>query len=239
MTPEFNQGSGVYDYDSIDYSRLWKDKVIEDFAQKRVLQDILFPCETCLELGGGYGRVTSMLAGYSKRVVMIDLSKRGLELARSRLQDTMLIRGNILGLPLKENLFDLVVMVRVAHHIRNMIGLMSEVRRVLKPGGTLIISVPNIWANSLSHQTGKLFKRDSTPILRRNDYSGRPGGYFSPISEFVLPGFKLEKIKGTGLFDNFLGVRLTRHKWLHLIDYGTSWAWPFKTDIFLRFHVEK
>jgi hypothetical protein len=94
----------------------------------------------------------------------------------------------------------------------------------MKPRGTSIVSAPSVWTNSLSHAAGTLLNGGSTPILRRDDCSGRRVGYFLFISEFVLPRFKLNRVRGTGPLDNYLGMRLARYKWLHLIDYFTSWA---------------
>jgi predicted SAM-dependent methyltransferase len=47
------------------------------------------------------------------------------------------------GLPQFESgLFDFVVALHVLEHVQNFLPLMREIHRVLKPGGTLVIKVP-------------------------------------------------------------------------------------------------
>lgn len=47
------------------------------------------------------------------------------------------------GLPMfKDNFFDFVLASHVLEHVHNYLPLMSEIHRVLKPGGTLVAKVP-------------------------------------------------------------------------------------------------
>lgn len=47
-------------------------------------------------------------------------------------------------LPFKDNFFDLVVANQVFEHLKNIFSPLSEMHRVLKPGGVLVFSVPNL-----------------------------------------------------------------------------------------------
>ncbi len=47
------------------------------------------------------------------------------------------------GIPFPDGSFDFVFIIEVMEHLPNPFGAMSEIHRVLAPGGTLILSVPN------------------------------------------------------------------------------------------------
>jgi len=50
--------------------------------------------------------------------------------------------ANVYGLPFKDGEFDVVLCVAILEHLEEPIKAISEMRRVLKPGGKIIISVP-------------------------------------------------------------------------------------------------
>jgi len=53
------------------------------------------------------------------------------------------IRGDIERLPFKDQSFDLVTSNMVLEHVRNPRALLAEVRRILRPGGSLLFHTPN------------------------------------------------------------------------------------------------
>lgn len=54
-----------------------------------------------------------------------------------------LTRGNIYALPFPDNWFDGVILSEILEHIDDDVAGLREVRRVLKPGGVVAITVPN------------------------------------------------------------------------------------------------
>lgn len=48
------------------------------------------------------------------------------------------------AVPLPDNQFDVIVSIEVLEHIENHVRFISELMRVLKPGGTIILTTPNI-----------------------------------------------------------------------------------------------
>jgi len=52
-------------------------------------------------------------------------------------------QGDAYSLPFEDNSFDVIIMVRVLHHIDQPELLFSEITRILKPQGTFIIDIPN------------------------------------------------------------------------------------------------
>lgn len=53
------------------------------------------------------------------------------------------VLGDASKIPLEDNLVDVVVSFETIEHIPNYIEFISEIKRVLKPGGTFLVSTPN------------------------------------------------------------------------------------------------
>ncbi|HEY1358880.1 MAG TPA: class I SAM-dependent methyltransferase [Thermoleophilaceae bacterium] len=94
-----------------------------------------------LDLGCGDGRLSAELdAG---ELVAADVSALALERARARLPGAELVRLEPdEPLPLPDNDFDLVLCAETIEHVRDVQLLLSEIRRVLRPGGRLALTTP-------------------------------------------------------------------------------------------------
>jgi ubiquinone/menaquinone biosynthesis C-methylase UbiE len=68
------------------------------------------------------------------------LSRARQELDSSRVQ---LVQGDIYKLPYHDGEFDKIILSEVLEHLPDDVKALSEVKRVLKPGGILFITVPN------------------------------------------------------------------------------------------------
>ncbi|MFL5780649.1 MAG: class I SAM-dependent methyltransferase [Thermoleophilaceae bacterium] len=100
----------------------------------------LEPAGHALDLGAGDGRLTAEIP--AERVVLADTSAAALARAASRMPSAAtaeLTAGE--PLPFADSEFDLVVCVHVLSHVRDVQLLVSEVRRVLRPGGRLAVAV--------------------------------------------------------------------------------------------------
>src|SRR5918992_3445275 len=94
-----------------------------------------------LDLGCGDGRLGSQLA--AAELTAADVSSVALERARARLPDASLVELEPdAPLPFPDSSFDLVLCAETIEHVRDLQGLLSEVRRVLRPGGTLALTTP-------------------------------------------------------------------------------------------------
>jgi ubiquinone/menaquinone biosynthesis C-methylase UbiE len=94
---------------------------------------------TVLEVGSGRGGGTSFIKRYLKpaRVIGLDLSKSAVDLSngRHRIDGLEFRVGDAENLPFEDNSFDAVVNVESSHCYPDLKRFLSEVRRVLRPGG--------------------------------------------------------------------------------------------------------
>ena len=96
-----------------------------------------------LDLGCGDGAFAAELLDAGCAVTMADVAGEALRRARARAQGTeavQLVEGA--PLPFAEDAFDVVWAGEVLEHVADVVGLLSEVRRVLPWGGTLLATTP-------------------------------------------------------------------------------------------------
>ena len=97
--------------------------------------------ERALDVGCGDGRLTAHLD--AAELTAADVSAVALERARARLSGAQLVELEPdAPLPLADAAFDLVLCAETIEHVRDVQLLLSEVRRVLRPGGELALTTP-------------------------------------------------------------------------------------------------
>lgn len=98
-----------------------------------------------LEVGGGEGELSArMREELGADVTFLDQSERMVEIAQSRGLDARV--GDVQDLPFAAELFDAVVAAWMLYHVQDIDRALSEIARVLEPGGTLFAVT-----NSLMH----------------------------------------------------------------------------------------
>lgn len=97
---------------------------------------------TVADLGCGAGFLTSFLAQRVERTIAVDHSERMLEAARARLDgdEVEFRRGEMEQLPLADNEVDAAFANLVWHHVTDMDRAASELARVIRAGGTAVIT---------------------------------------------------------------------------------------------------
>jgi len=101
------------------------------------------PGDRALDLGSGDGAFTAVLAEAGAHPVGVEIAEAALARARSRNPELDFRFAPIDGpLPLEDNSFDLVWSSEVIEHVADTARWLSEVRRVLAPGGRLLLTTP-------------------------------------------------------------------------------------------------
>jgi SAM-dependent methyltransferase len=94
-----------------------------------------------LDLGTGSGDLAKQAKDKGFEVVAFDLNVEPFCFK----QEIKLCKGDLnQGLPFRERSFNHVVMIEVIEHLENPFFVLREINRILKPGGILILSTPNI-----------------------------------------------------------------------------------------------
>ena len=102
------------------------------------------PSDRVLDLGCGAGDLTADLRPAAGSIVGVDVAEAALRRARARHPDLTFLLAGIDGeLPLQDNAFDVVWSSEVIEHVADTARWMSEVRRVLRPGGRLLLTTPS------------------------------------------------------------------------------------------------
>ena len=94
------------------------------------------------DLGCGTGQMSEALAPFVQRVVAVDASRAMLAAARKRLAGTPNVdvrHGNLESLPIEDGELDAAVLFLVLHYVVDPAVVLAEVRRVLAPGGRLLV----------------------------------------------------------------------------------------------------
>lgn len=128
-----------------------------------------------LDLGCGSGRHTVMLAREGFEVFGMDVSPEGVRLARRWLREeglkaSLRVSSCYRRFPFSDSFFDAVVSVQVIHHNRRgkVRQCISEMARVLRPGGVLFVSVPS-WKRrkGISRKSRKVAPHTYVPVEGR------------------------------------------------------------------------
>ena len=133
------QTSPLERYQSDDPWRRKVDRI------RQAVRDIRGPI---LDVGGNTGGESTILAQSGYTMIVGDINESALEISRLRARSFDLLEPRYVGLdahrlPLADESVDAVVMVEALHHLVHFKRALSEVLRVLRPGGLFFTIEPN------------------------------------------------------------------------------------------------
>lgn len=151
-----------------------------------------------LDAGCGTGELMRKLANFGE-IIGIDSSEEAIKYAKKRLVDARL--ASIQEMPFKNSSFDMVTNIDVIYHMNvDDAAALSEVRRVLKPNGILVLRVPAnkylISAHDAHVHTARRYsKKELEHKLHETGFEIKLISYVhSPIFPVSLIKVMLEKI---------------------------------------------
>ncbi len=99
-----------------------------------------------LDLGCGTGKYSFEIAKHAKKVFALDSSERMLDYAKKKYPEMKFIYADATNTPLEDNSIDVVFSFGLLEYVKNKEKLIKEISRLLKHGGTAIVSSTNIYS---------------------------------------------------------------------------------------------
>lgn len=137
-------------YDKYNYPAYWEGREYEHQSEIIAIKAFLDKIKTIsniLEIGAGFGRLTPSYFYRGKKITLLDSSAKLLSLARERLPDNKIkiVHSRLETIPekIKSKSVDLVILVRVLHHIDDIDTCFSIISKVLKNNKYLILEFAN------------------------------------------------------------------------------------------------
>ena len=147
------------DYENYDYQEFWEDdkRLYEDKSERIALRAMLRGEESrdrlFVDIGCGYGRLFNEYCRFP-RIILVDYSMNNLKNARIRinkfLSETedripriLYVAADATKLPFKSDTADIIMTVRVVHHLEHPDRYFNEVSRILKNGSLYLLEFAN------------------------------------------------------------------------------------------------
>jgi O-antigen/teichoic acid export membrane protein/SAM-dependent methyltransferase len=190
-------------------------------------------CRVAVDIGSSASPLCSLLARKAEQPFAVDTDRSALVMLKQSKAPIHIVQASALSLPLPSDSVDTVLLLDVLEHVGAERGVIGEVHRILRPGGTLILSVPHKGAfQFLDPQNLRArLNRAVTSIPLHRHYSAEG------LSGLLFPRFRLGQKHYGGLFlypltfaaNNFFGNHLQLHwgrffKRLGDFDNDISWG---------------
>lgn len=181
-----------------------------------VLLDALGPVrgERLLDVGCGPGTVSAAAAARGARVTAVDTEQSMVDVVRRRLPDAAVLLGALPRLPLADATADVATANFVINHVGDPRAALAELRRVLRPGGRIGVTIwpqPPTPLHQLWSRVAEAAQLASNParLAPDKDFDRDPAGLAGLLTE-------------AGFTDATCRVE----EWVHRTDPEQWWSGP-------------
>jgi SAM-dependent methyltransferase len=196
------------------------------------------PGEALLEMGLGYGTVSQVLAERGFDYRGLDIAEGPVRMVQARLDmlgfddpERRVMQGSALAIPHPDASFDQVVTIGCLHHTGDAARAVSEVHRVLRPGGRALVMVYNRrsyrrFKAALRGLPGRLRGAQADEEEMRGSYDRNVEGEAAPATEYFSKG------EARQMFGDFARVRIRSENFDSIaplgrqVDRGRMLGWP-------------
>lgn len=238
-------------YDTYDYPAYWLTREYEHKSEGIALKTLLGKIpkiKAVLEIGAGFGRLVPFYAFRTKKITLSDPSAKLLFLARKNLKTypkIEFIQTSLENLKTKirGRSFDLIILVRVIHHLEDINQAFKTVARFLRPNGYFLLEFAN--KSHLKATLDQIFRGNLTfplDIFPKEIKRSQPRRKSLPFKNYH-PGAIEHELKSTGFkiveklsvsnirsalikkifpLETLLGIEKTLQKPLSYLNFGPS-----------------
>ncbi len=152
---------------------------------ERVIDDLRLPARArILDAGCGSGRNMIELARHGT-VTGVELSPTSVALARGRGVGEV-IEGSLLETPFESGSFDFAASLDVIEHLQDDLAALLELRRVIAPGGALLVTVPAyqwLWSGHdvINHHHRRYTRRSLARVAEQAGWETVRTTYFNSL----------------------------------------------------------
>ncbi len=166
-----------YDFERNHWWFLARAKILEAYVGKWNKSDLKI-----LDAGTGTGANSIWLSRYGE-VVSMEFDKDCIDYSSQR-NGLKYIQGSLLQLPFKNESFDLICAFDVIEHIEDHQLAVSEMIRVCKPGGKILITVPafrHLWSehDEINHHFRRYTQTQLKALFQREEGELKNCSYFN------------------------------------------------------------
>jgi demethylmenaquinone methyltransferase/2-methoxy-6-polyprenyl-1,4-benzoquinol methylase len=131
-------------FDHFEIFAPYYDRVIQSRDIDQLVSLLELPIDgNLLDVGGGTGRISGLLDGMAVNIILADLSFGMLMQAKGK-NGLKLVCSHSEKLPFPDEWFERIIMVDALHHVCDQLDTVSELWRVLRPSGKIIIEEPDV-----------------------------------------------------------------------------------------------
>lgn len=206
--------------DTADAGSPWHELVVRQITPARFAQSRV------LEIGCGRGEFIRRLIdtlGAPRLLVAADFAGSAVRFGRRRMRhgsDSCVhwTVASIQDIPVVDRTFDLVISCETIEHVVDPVKAMREIHRVLRPGGTLLLTTPNYLGPM------GLYRVYLRAVGRRYTEGGQPICHFTSLPRTVSwlhrAGLRVRRVDASGHYVLLPGRRpveiahLERFRWL-------------------------
>jgi len=116
-------------------------KIVKVESFRRICHELVGQDEKILDIGGGAGVWTDIIReeGITDKIYAVDISE---DILKERNPKDICQVGDMENLPYPDNTFDRAMFFSALHHVKNTERALSEAKRVVKPGGYIVLYEP-------------------------------------------------------------------------------------------------
>lgn len=130
-------------YDEVYYEEAEKKPSYTRHYQQLARRLGIGTSDAVVDIACGTGEWLGVVHDIGAKVAGIDLSERAINVARRSLPDADLRASGATELPWGDDVFDLVTCLGSLEHFPDQAASLREIKRIAKPGGRVLILVPN------------------------------------------------------------------------------------------------